>query len=407
MKLAVCILAHHKPWLIMSTIATLFLQENKEFDLHIIYIKGDGDNRDKKSYEKFYEIADKDGDFNPQMSPDDNRIIELLDDLGVDIKFHEVRNDHGLDSSAWYKFIQKGVWKDYDHSMFLMEGSIFTSDKVLSAINSFQKEIDLDFLSVGHEKRFLPYSIFTNFKKRNIERSSEMDIYHTESMNLLLEEFCKCREFKSLLDDWSSPNSKYTPEVPITQHHVPSSIYSSQLKIKFFIKSLIRKKKILGSFKTSLLEVSDGEANFKSINSISNNIRIHSDVIFHEEVSPYFFGCSCQHVFSRRFLESLNNKLQEFNLYEAIDRPFSGTSLELIWGFMPKWLGYKKWFFNGIHRPRKDFLTYMRNDDIHGVSDHLNSYFKKSIKVIPKGDFLSVVALKESFKSLEKQFSRD
>ena len=61
----------------------------------------------------------------------------------------------------------------------------------------------------------------------------------------------------------------------------------------------------------------------------------------------------------------------------------------------------------GIHRPRKDFLTYMRNDDIHGVSDHLNSYFKKSIKVIPKGDFLSVVALKESFKSLEKQFSRD
>ena len=78
MKLAVCILAHHKPWLIMSTIATLFLQENKDFDLHIIYIKGDGDNRDKKSYEKFYEIADKDGDFNPQMSPDDNRIIEIL-----------------------------------------------------------------------------------------------------------------------------------------------------------------------------------------------------------------------------------------------------------------------------------------------------------------------------------------
>ena len=57
MKLAVCILAHHKPWLISATLISLLLQGHRCFDLHIIYIKGDGNNRDRESYKRFYEIT--------------------------------------------------------------------------------------------------------------------------------------------------------------------------------------------------------------------------------------------------------------------------------------------------------------------------------------------------------------
>ena len=160
MKLAICVLAHHKPWLISSTLISLLLQTYKNFDLHIIYIKGDGGNRNRESYKKFYEIADKNDDFNPQMSPDDPRILSMLKNLDLSVEFHEVDNDHGLDSGAWYKFILRGIWKKYDYSMFLMEGSILTNENVLSGINEFSRDTNFDFLSVGHEKRFIPKSIF-------------------------------------------------------------------------------------------------------------------------------------------------------------------------------------------------------------------------------------------------------
>ena len=44
MKYAICILAHHKPWLIMSSLVSLAMQDvdPKDYDLHIIYIKGNG-----------------------------------------------------------------------------------------------------------------------------------------------------------------------------------------------------------------------------------------------------------------------------------------------------------------------------------------------------------------------------
>lgn len=403
MKLAICILAHHKPWLISATLMSLLLQGHRHFDLHIIYIKGDGNNRDKETYKKFYEIADKDKEFNPQMSPDDPRIISLIESLEVDITFHEVENDHGLDSGAWYKFIRKGSWKVYDYCMFLMEGSIFTTENVLSGINKFQKETSFDFLSVGHEKRYIPKSIFTNFKSRAIN-PTDMDVYHEECMNVLMKSFQECKDFRALYQSWSS-HSSYLDPFPITQHHVPSSIYPLKEKIKFQLKSIIRKRELIRSYESYFLEVSNGNAHFRNINKISNNVKNYEGLIFHEEISPFFFGCSCQHIFSNRFLRSLDTKLQEFNLYEAIDRPFSGTALELIWGFMPKWLGYKKWFFNGFHRPRKDFLTYERNDDVYGIVKYLNSYYKKSIKVAHQGDFLTVKAIRKTFSELEIQFS--
>ena len=111
MKFSICILAHHKPWLMMSSLISLSLQDNKDFDLHIIYIRGDGNNRDRDSYRKFYDISDRTQDFNPHLTNDDERILDILNNSGFKFTFHEFKNDHGLDSGAWYKFIQRGyLW---------------------------------------------------------------------------------------------------------------------------------------------------------------------------------------------------------------------------------------------------------------------------------------------------------
>ena len=78
MKLSICILAHHKPWLMMSSLVSLAMQSDHDFDVHVIYIKGNGDNREKKSYKEFYEILDRTKDGNPQLSEDNKKILDIV-----------------------------------------------------------------------------------------------------------------------------------------------------------------------------------------------------------------------------------------------------------------------------------------------------------------------------------------
>ena len=59
--------------------------------------------------------------------------------------------------------------------------------------------------------------------------------------------------------------------------------------------------------------------------------------------------------------------------------PFLGEIFEIIWGMIPKVLGFEKWFFDGIHRVRKNFITDKREDDIDGMIKYLNLYNNKSI----------------------------
>ena len=55
-----------------------------------------------------------------------------------------------------------------------------------------------------------------------------------------------------------------------------------------------------------------------------------------------------------------------------MNKPFSATSLEIIWGLYPLIFNFDKWFFNGIYRPRKDFFSYKRIDE---QSKNLSSIF--------------------------------
>ena len=80
--------------------------------------------------------------------------------------------------------------------------------------------------------------------------------------------------------------------------------------------------------------------------------------------------------------------------------PFSATALEIIWGQVPLWLGFEKYFFDGIHRVRKNFINYRREDDPKGMVEYINRYFLGQVVVESEGDFMKILKLSESNKNL-------
>jgi hypothetical protein len=113
-------------------------------------------------------------------------------------------------------------------------------------------------------------------------------------------------------------------------------------------------------------------------------------VRFHREDGPEWHGCSCNHMFSRPFLEALAARLERHSLYDVLDLPFAGTALEVIWGFFPAWLGYDKWFFDGEHRVAKNPATYRREDDPEGIASYINRYYRGRLRVVAEGDYVKV-----------------
>ena len=92
--------------------------------------------------------------------------------------------------------------------------------------------------------------------------------------------------------------------------------------------------------------------------------------------SPFFFGCMCQHGLSNKYLSELSSKLNDEDIYNKIDVPFSATGLEPLWGIMPSYLGFNKWFTDAIHRPRKNYITLQREDNNERMCHYLNKYYK-------------------------------
>jgi len=46
MKYGLFILVHHNPWLFCASLISLLLQSRQDYELHLIYIKGDGQAED-------------------------------------------------------------------------------------------------------------------------------------------------------------------------------------------------------------------------------------------------------------------------------------------------------------------------------------------------------------------------
>ena len=90
--------------------------------------------------------------------------------------------------------------------------------------------------------------------------------------------------------------------------------------------------------------------------------------------------------------EADRDKLQQFGLFEVLDLPFAGSALEVIWGLLPAWLGFEKWFSNGFHRVRKQFSTYQREDYPPEMAGYINRYHRGRLVVGWHDDCLTLKA---------------
>ena len=79
MKISIFILCHHKPWLIRSSLLSLFSQDDPHnYDLHFIMIRGNGEIKSNKNYKHYFKIKKLTGEKNTQLSEFDNKIFTEL-----------------------------------------------------------------------------------------------------------------------------------------------------------------------------------------------------------------------------------------------------------------------------------------------------------------------------------------
>lgn len=402
----------------MSTLISTLMQDYRGLDLFFIYQKGDGSCLNKASYNEYREIVKECG-VNLQLSEGDPRVREICRIKGYKAIELEFENDQALDSGAWYKFIKTGLWQDYDYIFFIQEGTIFTRPTSISSAINFALKNKAHFISAGHEKQCMPKDIFLITNRRNPEPSN-LHIFHDRMIDETFRVFRRDNDFESLYGNWESG---FPME---TQNHIPDLgggfWFLSNLRNKVYeniyrlhtgrVISLDIFKSIIHKFDFFL----KGYENFLLSNSINHNYN-HSQreprlvintkiydlkrtVNFIEEEGVKFhlandnqkqwFGCSCQHLLSRQFLERLHAKLDKYKIYDVLDVPFAGSALEVIWGFFPDWLGYDKWFFDGVHRVRKNFFTYEREDNQQGMARWLNWYYRGLLYVQAEGDFIKI-----------------
>ena len=73
--------------------------------------------------------------------------------------------------------------------------------------------------------------------------------------------------------------------------------------------------------------------------------------------------------------------------------PFSATAMEQIWGLIPYSLGETLWFTDGLHRIRKNCITFEREDYPTIMERYLNHYYKKIVNVRAVGDKIRIMKI--------------
>lgn len=407
-KVVVVFCVHHKPWLIMSTLISLAAQQRHDVDLHFLYQIGGGERIRRDSYVPYYQLAAELGE-DPQLSPYDER-VQTVTHVGWNRTSTCLENDGALDSGAWYKFVKSGAWKDYDYVLFLGEGSLFTRPGSLPAILEFAGHRSVHCVAGGHEKRRMPKDLFLNHNGRR-DVVTRMHLFHDDMTRTVFEIFGRDPDFSNLVSAWSSgfPSA--------TQDHVPD-IWSHNAVVRRLRDAANRREPGEGSGVRQALRhmfhavdriasrraIAKGEgadyaaaaADRVYVDQALTSVRqvVSGQIVgrtrFHLEPGPEWYGAATNHLMSREFLEALSRKLDAFDIWEAVDLPFAGTALEVVWGLVPAWLGYEKWFTDGLHRVRKHFVTYRREDDADGMASYINRYFRGVLEVSPYGDFLHI-----------------
>ena len=451
---AVVLCVHHKPWLVMSTWITTLAQDYQDFDIYIVYNVGDGSCPDKSSYDSYrhfeegletesaldheierdsyakYDQLARTSGVNPKLSPFDERVRDVCRVHRSNVFELEFENDHSLDSGTWYKFIRTGIWRNYDHVFFVQEGTLLTRTNVLSSTLSFMNHNNVHFIAAGHMKRRISKRVFLNYNTygKHSTEIEPIDYFHDRMMGEVLEVFSRDRVFKSLCDRWTMDYSGDT------QHHVPDiwgssaiwrrirSISDSLVPVlgrwKWLKDMLMRYRNIfpkLDSFvaRVGLTRVVDlipkslmsslgyeSNVDLRDCAVYVNGLRQtlsdtvsaldHDTVKFHCADDMEWFGCSTNHIVSRVFLERFSEKLEQYSMYDVLDIPFAGTALEPMWGFLPSWLGFEKWFFDGYHRVAKNFQSLRREDDPEGMASYINRYHWGNLHVDWHEDYIKL-----------------
>jgi hypothetical protein len=436
-RAAVVVCVHHKPWLVMGTLITLLLQDEQDVDVYLLYNVGAGQCPEKVSYEPYrrfatagepldvaverasytgYDRLASGRGINPKLSPFDERVRAVSHLRREGVQCLEFENDHALDSGAWYKFIRTGLWEKYEHVVFVPEGTLFTRPSALGASLWFIRDRKIDFVAGGHIKRRMPRSTFLGYS-RSEEAPTPLDRFHDEMIAATFDVFRRDPDFARVFDRWPDDG-------PVTtEHHLPD-IWGGPLwrrlrnaaDSRVALPSNPLKRAIAGALRrhrdvfprlgvaSSRVRVGlglpapavAGDAIY--VDAVRRRVRevvapIEADgVRFHAASEVEWFGACCNHVFSRRFLDRLAERLERHRLYEVLDLPFAGSALEVTWGLMPAWLGVDKWFFDGIHRISKNPATARREDEPPEVADYINRYYPGRIAVGWEGDLLKVRA---------------
>lgn len=425
-KLAIVICAHHKPWLMMSTLITTALQDYEEADVFVVLNKGDGE-RNLASYEEYRGLSAA-GENNTQLSSYDDRVRHISVLNGRRVYYLEYENDHSLDSGVWYKFIRSGAWRDYEYTLFIGEGVLLARPTVLSSLLAFAKRKEIDFVSSGHEKRRIPRDVFLNYNSRS-DAPVPLDRFHDRMIREAMAVFCRDPEFKAVFENW---RSNFDAE---TQNHVPDVLARSEAgwnyrgRIQQLWGSPYAKTSIETTMPFRFIRSTPGMIDaFRSqvrmkLHSCCGEIRepatprifvngqrqpvtsvttteCELGVRYHRVSDPAWFGCTVPIFMSQRFLACLTDRLNSYEMYDVLDLPFSGTPLECIWGLMPSWLGFEKWFTDGIHRVRKHFTTYQREDYPPEMASYINRYYCGRICVGWDGDYMKIRSLRRDHRDL-------
>jgi len=412
---AIVFCAHHKPWLMMATLMTTLAQDRQDADLFVVYNLGDGSSP-REAYREYREIAQTAG-VNPQLSPFDERVRGVCQ-LRRDGVFElEYENDHALDSGVWYRFIRDGRWRDYDQVLFLGEGALLAHPRLLSALLDFAARRDVHFVASGHEKRRIPRHMWEScFLREPVV--TPLDVYHQQMIGRAFDVFFRDPAFRSVYDRWGSDF-----EVE-TQHHVPGLTSGGDVarRARAWVQRrwgtphtdpdapwparVARQLPFAANYWASRASILAGRAalehdmppmairggRVQPVAAPSDAVDVEHGVHFHCEPGPEWFGCTVLHMMSKAFLERLSEKLAEFRIYDVLDLPFSGTSLEVIWGMLPAWLGFEKWFTDGFHRVRKNFATYRREDYPLEMASYINQYHRGRLAVGWQADYLKLRA---------------
>jgi hypothetical protein len=424
-RLAIVFCVHHKPWLMMSTILTLVSQERQDADLFFLYNVGDGEVH-RESYREYREVAAIAG-INPQLSPFDERVREVCRLRGWKTFEVEYENDHGLDSGCWYKFIRDGRWRDYEYVLFVHEGMLLAHPHLLQALIAFAARRDVHFVASGHEKRRVKRAAMEP-RPPGDPAATPMDDFHRRMMAETFAIFDRDPSFRPVHGRW-------THDSPIeTEHHVPGVTGGRTIARK--VRARIQKQ--WGSAYTNpgaplpARLVRSGPAVLDRLMSRARlsrpqpapapgpplayvggsygvcgiasaaEIQTERGVTFHRVDGPEWFGCATNHLMSRVFLERFSARLHEFRMFDVLDLPFAGSALEVIWGFLPAWLGFEKWFTNGFHRVRKQFSTYQREDYPPEMAGYINRYHSGRLVVDWQGDYLKLRAWRSDLGDLRQ-----